>query len=140
LTDSTATERLLFPEIFAKPVVLEFDQRQGSSDGGAVLLKAAEQRYGLIARMSGCLRDPRQAGKVDHSLRDLFAQRVFSIGCGYADANDSARLASDPMHKMLLDRDPITGSIWLRSRRCRALKMPLVRASFIAWARHWPRA
>jgi len=109
LTDSTATECLLFPEMFAKPVMLEFDQRQGSSDGGAVLLKAAERRYGLIANMSGCLRDPRQAGKVDHSLRDLFAQRVFAIGSGYADANDSARLASDPMHKMLLDRDPITG-------------------------------
>ena len=109
MTDSTATECLLFPEMFAKPVMLEFDQRQGSSDGGAVLLKAAERRYGLIANMSGCLRDPRQAGKVDHSLRDLFAQRVFAIGSGYADANDSARLASDPMHKMLLDRDPITG-------------------------------
>ena len=66
-------------------------------------------RYGLIASKSGCLCDPRQAGKVDHSLRDLFAQRVFSIGCGYADANDSARLAADPMHKMLLGRDPITG-------------------------------
>ena len=109
MTDSTATERLLFPEIFAKPAMLEFDQRQGSSDGGAVLLKAAERRYGLIASMSGCLRDPRQVTKVDHSLRDLFAQRVFSIGCGYADANDSARLAADPMHKMLLDRDPVTG-------------------------------
>jgi hypothetical protein len=59
--------------------------------------------------MSGCLRDPRQAGKVDHSFEDLFSQRVFSIGCGYADANDSARLAADPMHKMLLDRDPVTG-------------------------------
>jgi len=63
----------------------------------------------LIASMSGCLRDPRQAGKVDHSLRDLFSQRVFSIGCGYADANDSARLAADPVHKKLLDRDPVTG-------------------------------
>jgi hypothetical protein len=109
LNDSSATECLLFPEIFAKPVILEFDQRQGSSDGGAVLLKAAEARYGLIAGMSGCLRDSRQAGKVDHSLEDLFAQRVFSIACGYADANDSARLAADPMHKMLLDRDPVTG-------------------------------
>jgi hypothetical protein len=109
LNDSSATGRLLFPEICSKPVVLEFDQRQGSSDGGAVLLKAAEHRYGLIASMAGCLRDPRQAGKVDHSLCDLFAQRVFSIGCGYADANDSARLAADPMHKMLLDRDPVTG-------------------------------
>jgi hypothetical protein len=54
---------LLFPEIFAKPVMLEFDQRQGSSDGGAVLLKAAERRYGLIASMSDCSRDPRQSGK-----------------------------------------------------------------------------
>ena len=109
MTEHSTTERLLFPELFAKPVVLEFDQRQGSSDGGSVLLKAAEKRYGLIAGMSGCLRDPRQAGKVDHSMSDLFAQRVFSIACGYADANDSDRLAADPMHKMLLDRDPISG-------------------------------
>ena len=102
MTISIATERLLFPDILAKPVVLEFDQRQGSSDGGAVLLKAAEQRYGLIARMAGCLRDPRQVGKAAHPLQDLFAQRVFSIGCGYADASNSARLATDPMHKMFL--------------------------------------
>jgi hypothetical protein len=109
LTDSTATERLLFADVFDRPVVMEFDQRQGSSDGGAVLLKAAERRYGMISSMAGCLFDKRQAGKVDHSLSDLIAQRVFSIGCGYADANDSARLAADPMHKMLLDRDPIAG-------------------------------
>ena len=109
MNDSTATERLLFAGIFAKPVLLEFDQRQGSSDGGAMLLKAAECRYGLIASMSDCLRDSRQASKVAHSLRDLFAQRVYSIGCGYADANDSARLAADPVHKMLLGRDPVTG-------------------------------
>jgi len=109
LTDSTATECLLFPEMFAKPVVLEFDQRQGSSDGGALLLKAADRRYGLISSMVGCLFDGRQAAKVDHSLKDLLAQRVFSIACGYPDANDSARLSADPMHKMLLDRDPIGG-------------------------------
>ena len=109
MIDSNPTARLLFPDIFDKPVVMEFDQRQGSSDGGAVLLKAAERRYGLISSMADCLLDGRQAGKVDHSLNDLIAQRVFSIGCGYADANDSARLAADPMHKMLLDRDPVTG-------------------------------
>ena len=42
-------------------------------------------------------------------MRELLAQRVFSIACGYPDANDSARLASDPIHKLLLDRDPIEG-------------------------------
>jgi hypothetical protein len=99
----------LFPEIFSKPSVLQFDQRQGSSDGGAILLKAAERRYGLIGGLAGCLEDKRQAGKIDHSLRELLAQRVFSIACGYPDANDSARLGADPIHKMLLDRDPVTG-------------------------------
>ena len=32
--------------------------------------------------------------------QDLVAQRVFSIACGYPDGNDSARLGSDPMHKL----------------------------------------
>jgi hypothetical protein len=106
--DST-TQCLLFPEMFTKPAVLQFDQRNGSSDGGAILLKAADSRYGLIEALARCLHDRRQAGKVDHSLRELLAQRVFSIACGYPDANDSARLSADPIHKMLLDRDPVTG-------------------------------
>jgi hypothetical protein len=61
--------------------------------GGAILPKAADRSYGLIQALAGCLRDKRQAGKVDHSLRELSAQRVLSIACGYPDANDSARLS-----------------------------------------------
>ena len=109
MSDNSTTQCLLFSGIFAKPTVLQFDQQHGSSDGGAILLKAADRRYGLIGCLAGCLRDQRQAGKVDHSLRELLAQRVFSIACGYPDANDSARLAADPIHKMLLDRDPVAG-------------------------------
>jgi hypothetical protein len=107
--DDSTTQCLLFGEMFAKPTVLQFDQRHGSSDGGAILLKAADRGYGLIGGLAGCLEDKRQAGKVDHSLHELLAQRVFSIACGYPDANDSARLGADPIHKMLLDRDPVTG-------------------------------
>jgi len=109
MSDDSTTECLLFPGIFRKPIVAQFDQREGSSDGGALLLKAAEGRYGLLNELTACLRDQRQAGKVDHDLRELLAQRVFSIACGYPDANDSARLASDPIHKLLLDRDPVEG-------------------------------
>jgi hypothetical protein len=46
---------------------------------------------------------------VVHGVRELIAQRVFGIACGYPDANDSARLSDDPIHKLLLDRDPIEG-------------------------------
>jgi DDE family transposase len=108
--DDSTTQCLLFPEIFSKPVVAKFDQRQGSSDGGAILLKAADRQYGLLACLASCLQDERQPGKIDHSLEELLAQRVFAIACGYPDANDAARLAADPIHKLLLDRDPIAGA------------------------------
>ena len=108
--DDSTTQCLLFPGIFRKPVVAQFDQRDGSSDGGALLLKAADRRLGLLEELTACLEDQRQAGKVDHSLRELVGQRVFSIACGYPDANDSARLAKDPIHKLLLDRDPVEGN------------------------------
>jgi hypothetical protein len=109
MSDDSTTQRLLFAGIFRKPIVAQFDQREGSSDGGALLLKAADGHYDLVAGLASCLRDNRQAGKVDHSLRELVAQRVFSIACGYPDANDSARLSGDPIHKLLLDRDPVEG-------------------------------
>lgn len=109
MSDFTTTQCLLFANMFAKPAVLQFDQRQGSSDGGAILLKGAERSYGLVAGLAGCLKDHRQVGKVDHTLQQLLAQRVFSIASGYPDGNDSARLGADPVHKMLLDRDPVSG-------------------------------
>jgi len=42
-------------------------------------------------------------------MMELFRQRVYAIACGYPDANDAARLADDPIHKLLIDRHPIEG-------------------------------
>jgi len=109
LTEDTTTQCLLFPELFRKPVYARFDQELGSSDGGAVLLRAADHRLGLTERLAGYLRDRRDASKIAHELGELLSQRVFSIACGYADTNDAARLAEDPIHKMLVGRDPIDG-------------------------------
>ncbi len=110
MSDHTTTECLLFPDIFPKPVVVQFDQRQSSSDGGALLLKAADGRYRLTERWAASLEDYRQPGKIDHLVEELLAQRIFGIACGYPDANDAARLAGDPIHKMLLGRDPLHGT------------------------------
>jgi len=99
----------LFSGFLGKPVVARFDQEHASSDGGALLLKAADRRLGLIDTLSGCLPDGRQEGKLTHTLTDLVAQRAYGIACGYADCNDAARLADDPIHKALLGRDPIDG-------------------------------
>ena len=34
---------------------------------------------------------------------------MFGIACGYADANDAARLAHDPVFKLLIGRDAVDG-------------------------------
>jgi hypothetical protein len=109
LRDDTIAQTVLFPDLFSKPLVATFDQPTASSDGGAILLKAAEARYGLMDGFARCLIDARQPGKVRHTLADLLAQRIFGLACGYPDANDADRLADDPIHKLLLGRDPIDG-------------------------------
>jgi hypothetical protein len=68
-----------------------------------------DEQLGLTEEFTRCLTDRRQAGKIDHEIRELLSQRIFGLACGYADANDAARLAHDPIHKLLLDRDPIQG-------------------------------
>ena len=103
------TQSVLFPELFGKPLLAWFDRPHASSDGGAILLKAADRRLGLMDAMAGCLRDTRDAAKVRHGLDELLAQRVFGLACGYEDANDAARLAHDPIAKLLLGRDAASG-------------------------------
>ena len=109
MRDSTTTPCVLFPDLFARPLTATFDVPNASSDGGAILLKAADRRLGLIARLAGTLIDERQAGKVRHAHADLLGQRIHGLALGYEDANDAARLADDPMHKLLLGRDPVAG-------------------------------
>ena len=46
-----------------KPLFARFNQEQVSSDGGAILLKAAERVYGLVKAFAGCLFDKRAPDK-----------------------------------------------------------------------------
>ena len=100
MNDASITQCVLFAELFGKPVVARFDEHHGSSDGGSILLKAADRRLGLLDRLAGCLVDGRQPGKIAHELSELLAQRIYAIACGYPDTNDAGRLGADPVHKM----------------------------------------
>ena len=94
--DDTTRQSVVFEDLFGKPVVARFDQPDSSSDGGAVLLKACDERVGLTQALAECLHDPRQQSKVAHSFHDLIRQRVYGIACGYEDCNDAARIGEDP--------------------------------------------
>jgi hypothetical protein len=109
MRDSTTTVGASFQDLFSQRIVARFDQPRGSSDGGGILLRAADRRLGLIDRLRAALEDRRQASKVSHELEELLAQRIFGLALGYPDANDAARLADDPLHKLLVGRDPLSG-------------------------------
>ena len=70
MTNPTIPQRVLFPELVGKPVVATFDREQASSDGGAVLLKAAERVYDLVKGFARCLVDQRAPEKIRHTRRD----------------------------------------------------------------------
>jgi hypothetical protein len=104
-----AVQTLLFPTLFGKPLIATFDTPHQSSDGGAILLKAIDEQLGLTSRLAASIPEWRQEGKIEHDLPTLIRQRCYGLACGYADANEAAALKADPIHKLLVGRDPITG-------------------------------
>ena len=110
MSNDTSRQSVLFDDLAEKVVVARFDQPRASSEGGAVLLKGCDQALGLTAAMAACMDEWRQRAKVRHDLDDLLRQRVFAIACGYADANDAARLVDDPIQKLLVGRDAVNGA------------------------------
>ncbi len=109
MPNAGAPESVRFVGLFPQVLIAQFDQPDSSSDAGALLLRAADERLSLTSAMANALVDRRQATKVQHPLRDVLRQRVHAIACGYEDTNDAARLRRDPTQKLLLGRDPLAG-------------------------------
>ena len=109
MSETTTTQCCLFEEGFGRPLHVSFDEPNTSSDGGAILLAAADRRLGLTSCLAECLREWRQPGKVRHALLDLLRERVMALACGYSDASEAARLAEDPVLKLVVGRDPVSG-------------------------------
>ena len=110
MNEPTIAQTVLFADVVDRPLLATFDQPHASSDGGAILFKAADRRLGLLAALTATVPDARASTRVTHGVGDLLAQRVFAIACGHPDGNDADRLADDPIHKLLLGRDPIDGA------------------------------
>lgn len=96
----------LFEGLFQKTVVSRFDSELRTSDGGASLLAAVDRKTRLTKTLCGLLQDERDPARVEHPYLDLFRQRVFSIGLGYPDGNNSAQIGRDPMMKLVCGRGP----------------------------------
>ena len=98
-----------FPAVARKKVTAAFDGGRITSDGGVMLLAAAERQLGLVERLAGLIADPRNPAFVTHSVADILRARVLLIACGYEDGDDLDHLRANPGFKLACGRLPDTG-------------------------------
>jgi hypothetical protein len=102
-----------FEAHFSRQVVARFDGSRLTTDGGALLLRQADRKIGLLRRLASCLRDGRQPDRVEHNLEEMLARRIYGLALGYKDLNDHEQLRSDPLLALLAGKreveEPLAG-------------------------------
>ena len=78
-------------------MIAKFDGGNITSDAGILLLREVEKRTGIIARFAECFTDHRDPEAIEHTVRELLAQRIYGLDLGYEDLNDHDQLRLDPM-------------------------------------------
>jgi len=105
-----------FHPLGAREVRVGFDGGAITSDGGGLLLREVEKRTGIVQRFAACFTDHREAGRVEHTVRELVAQRVYGLALGYEDLNDHDELRRDPLLAVLVEKEDPRGDSRVRER------------------------
>lgn len=108
MTDDSLSPFAL-PSVSRKKVTAAFDGGRLTSDGGVLLLAAAERRLGLADKLAAVIADGRDPSRVVHSLPDILRARILAIACGWEDADDLDVLRGDPAFKLACGRLPDSG-------------------------------
>ncbi len=90
-----------------REIVARFDGGTISSDSGAFLLRQTDKRLQLLPRLAECFLDGRKQKQVEHSVREMLAQRIYGLALGYEDINDHERLRKDPVFGILAGREEL---------------------------------
>ena len=88
---------LLFQDLHRRKVLADFSGGTLSSDGGVLLLRQVDTNLGMTMGLADCFADYRNQIFVDHSVRELLAQRIYGLALGYEDINDHQELRLDPL-------------------------------------------
>lgn len=104
------TKEVGFQKHQRKEVVGRFDGGAISSDAGGLLLREVNMRTRIIEQAAACFsEDHRNPECIEHTVRDLVAQRVLGIALGYEDLIDHDRLRHDPLMALLVGKKDPTG-------------------------------
>jgi hypothetical protein len=98
------------PSVGRKKLTIDFAGGNQSSDGGLLLLRAAERKLGVCRRLAAAMPDRRDPERVRHVMFEMVMARASAIACGYEDAIDLDRLRHDPLMKVAVGRCPASGA------------------------------
>jgi hypothetical protein len=107
-------ERFDFHPLNRRDVVARFDGGEITNDAGALLLREVERRTKTLRQLSDCFTDYRDPERIEHSVFELVAQRIYGLALGYEDLNDHDRLRHDPLMGLLAEKSDPLGA----DRRC----------------------
>ena len=90
-----------FAAHFSRRVEADFTAGRVSTDGGALLLRQADGKIGLLDRVSACFTDKRSPLLLRHQLGEMLKQRIYGLALGYENLNDHEQLRYDPLFAVL---------------------------------------
>src|SRR5215210_6737323 len=76
-------ELFQFPSFDRRKIEASFSGGEVSSDGGVMVLRAADRRLGLCRALDAALADPRDPDLITHAQVDLLRQRIYGLALGY---------------------------------------------------------
>ena len=97
-------------------MVARFDGGDITSDAGGLLLRKVEQRTGILRQFAACFEDRRKPELIEHTVKELVAQRVYGFALGYEDLNDHDQLRADPRLAVLAGKADPQGERRLHER------------------------
>ena len=115
--------QLYFQGLGGRKVVGCFDGGTITSDAGALLLREIDEARNIFDPFSRCFVDCREPRFVEHSVKELIAQRTIGICLGYEDLNDHDELRRDPLLATVCGKLDPTGAK-RRNERDRGLRWP----------------
>jgi hypothetical protein len=87
-----------------------------TSDAGGLLLREVDAKMAILGRFADCFTDYRDPKRIEHTVKDMVAQRIYGLALGYEDLNDHDQLRHDPLLAVLVGKQDPTGEDRLRER------------------------
>lgn len=95
---------------FDRSIMIDFQGAKITSDTGFLLLRAIDERFGILGPIEREFEDARSWVHLSHTQLQMVRQRVYQIAAGYEDYNDADFLRIDPALRLAIGKGDETGA------------------------------